>query len=195
MHYVLAVSAFAIVSTASMAAVPVVTENITGTISGSKTVDKHGYFGKPGTDLSGATISIYVQYVPRLFGASQTCRNNSCTYNQSVQAKDTQGSLLVTLTVNGQRLVYSPTDEGVIFFSTQAPYQLTVDSDAYSGFGIGLPGLQLGVPVGEAPLFGQPLLPGSPPVQNVSTDYVDFFTADDQTPREELSFAVTKATK
>ena len=200
MYRILTVSALAAISTASfstasMAAAPVVTENITGTIGGSKTVDTHGYFGKAGTDLSGATVSIYLQYVPKLFGASQACRTHACTYNESVQAADTQGSLLVTVSVNGQRVVYSPTYEGVIFFSTQAPYQLTIDSDAFSGFGIGLPALQLGVPVAEAPLFGQALSPGSPPVRNVSTDYVDFFTANSQTPREEITFAVTKATK
>ena len=195
MRSIFAVSAFALISTASLAAAPVVSENLAGTISGPSTVDKKGYFGTAGADLSGAAISIYIQYVPTLLGPSQACRNHSCTYNQSVQAPDTQGSVLITITANGHRLVYAPAYQGVVFFPTQSPYQLTIDSDADSGFGIGLPGVQLGVPLTAAPLFGQPLLPASPPVLNKTDDYIAFFTANDQTPVEQLSFAVAKATR
>ena len=191
----LATTAFAMISTASFAAAPVVTENLAGTIGGASTVDTKGYFGKAGADLSGAAITIYVQYVPKLLGASQDCRTHACTYNQSVQAADTPGSVLITLTVKGRRLAYSPIYESATFFSTRSPYALTLDVDAYSGFGLGLPGIQLYVPTTTAPLFGQSLLPASPPVLRNARDYIDFFTAADQTPAEELTFAVTKATK
>ena len=192
---ILATIAFAMIGTASFAAAPVITENLAGTIGGASTVDTNGYFGKAGANLSGAAITIYVQYVPKLLGASQDCRTHACTFNQSVQAADTPGSVLVILTVNGQRLVYSPTYESVAFFSTQNPYALTLDVDAYSGFSLGLPGIQLYIPTQAAPLFGHPLLPASPPVLRKANDYVDFFNASDQTPAEELTFAVTEAAK
>ncbi len=192
---ILATTALAMISTASFAAAPVVTENLTGTIGGASTVDTQGYFGKAGTDLSGAAITIYLQYVPKLLGASQDCRTHACTYNTSAQAPDTPGSVLVTLTVNGQRLVYSASYESAAFFATQTPYALTLDVDAFSGFGLDLPGIQLYVPTTAAPLFGQPLLPASPPVLHKANDYVDFFNAANQTPVEELTFTVTKAAR
>ena len=192
MRYVLMAAALSMLATQSRAASPAVTENLTGTISGSQTVDTEGYFGKAGANLSGAAVKIYLQYVPALLGSSQTCRNQSCTYNEAYQTADTQGSLLVTITVNGHRVVYTPTDEGVVFFSTQSPYQLTVDSDAFSGFGIGLPGIQLAARFTSAPVFGQSLSPGNGPVLRASgSDYIDFYDAANQTPVEELSYAVT----
>ena len=160
MHCALTAVAFTLLATPIRAASPVITENVSGTISGNSAVDNKGYFGKAGADLSGAKVAIYVQYVPKLFGPGMECRNNACTYNTSVQMPDTQGSLLINVTINGSRVVYSPTYEGAIFFNTQAPYQLTVDSDAFSGFGIGLPGLQLATQFKSAPTFGHPLSPG-----------------------------------
>ena len=189
-------AAVSLAATASWAASPAVTENIAGTISGSQTVDTKGYFGTAGADLSGAKVAIYLQYVPKLLGPSQECRNHACTYNVSTQLPDTQGSLLVTITVNGHRVVYSPSYEGAIIFATQAPYQLTVDSDAFSGFGLGLPGLQFATQFRSAPVFGQPLSPGNGPVLQASpSDYVAFFNAANQTPVEQLTYTPTSGTK
>ena len=195
MRCTLIATALTLVATASLAS-PVVTENLSGTISGSNTVDKKGYFGKAGADLSGAKVAIYIQYVPTLLGPSMECRNNNCTYNTSVQMLDTQGSLLVTVTINGTRVVYSPTYEGAIFFNTNAPYQLTVDSDAFSGFGIGLRGLQLATQFKAAPIFGHPLSPGNGPVLRASSsNYIAFFNANDQVPVENLSYIPTAGSK
>ncbi len=193
MRYLLTAAALSIIATASHAAPPVITENLTGTISGSQTIDTKGYFGKAGTNLSGATVAIYLQYVPKLFGASQTCRNNACTYNESFKMADTQGSLLVTITINGQRVVYSPTYQGAIFFPTQGANQLTIDADAFSGFGDGLPGLQFATLFKSAPKFGQPLR--GPVLQASASDYIAFFDASDQTPVEQLSYTPTAGTK
>ncbi len=183
-------------ATASHAAQPVVTENLAGTISGSCTVDTKGLFGPAGADLSGSAVAIHVQYVPRLLGPSQACRNHSCTYNQSDRMPDTQGALLVTVTVNSQRVVYVPVAEAAVFFPTQAPYQLTIDADAYSGFGIGLRGIQFAALFTSAPAFGQPLSPANPAVQGASaSDYVAFYDASSQTPVEQLTYTLTGSTK
>ena len=190
------VSVFTFMNTASFAASPVITENLSGTISGSNVIDKKGYFGKSGADLSGAKVAIFFQYVPSKVGPSVQCRNDGCTYNTSVQMPDTQGSLLITVTINGTRVVYSPTYEGAIFFNTRSPYQLTIDSDAFSGFGIGLPGLQLAAQFQSAPLFGQPLSPGNQLVLQASpSDYVAFYDAINQTPVETLSYIPTSGSK
>ncbi len=196
MRCALITTAFTLVATASLAASPVVTENVSGTISGSNTVDTRGYFGKAGADLSGAKVAVYMQYVPSLLGPSMECRSNSCTYNTSVQMPDTQGSLLIAVTINGHRVVYSPTYEGAIFFDTHAPYQLTVDSDAFSGFGIGLRGLQFATQFKSTPLFGHPLSPGDEPVLRASSsDYIAFYGANDETPIENLSYTPTGGSK
>ncbi len=181
--------ALSMVGSASFAAQPVVTENLTGIIGGSKTVDTEGYFSTAGADLAGMRIAIYLQYVPKLLGASEECRTHDCTYNTSDNLPDTPGSLVVTITINGHRMVYSPSQEAAVFFNTKAPYQLTVDSDAYSGFGIGLPGLQLATEFGNAPIFGQPLSPGNSPVMKISSsNYMFFYTASSQNPVEELTY-------
>ena len=180
----------------SPAAGPVVTENLTGIVSGSQTFDTRGYFGPAGSNLSGAKISIYLQYVPGLLGPSQTCRNHACTYNVSAQMPDTPGSLLITITINGHRAVYSPSYEAVVFFPTQTPFQLTIDADAFSGFGIGLPGLQFAALFKSAPVFGQPLSPGNRPVLQASaSDYLSFYDAQSQTPVEQLTYTPTGGTK
>ena len=196
MHRLLIAAAASLMTTTSWAAPPVVTENLTGTISGSQTIDTKGYFGPAGADLSGATAAIYVQYVPKLLGPSQECRNHSCTFNESSKMPDTQGSLLVTITINSHRLVYSPSYQGVIFFPTQAPYQLTVDSDAFSGFGIGLPGVQFAALFESAPKFGEPLSPSDKPVLRASpSDYLYFYDAQDQTPVEKLTYTPANAAR
>ena len=188
--------ALTLVTSPAWAAPAVITENIAAVVSGSHTIDTAGYFGTRGADLSGAKAAIYLQYVPKLFGPSQDCRNHSCTYNESLKTADTQGSLLVTIAINGHRKVYSPTMEGVLFFPLQSPYQLTIDADAFSGFGVGLPGVQLGVELVSAPEFGQSLSPDDGPVMQESTsDVVDFFDASSQTPVEQLSFTPTGASK
>lgn len=189
MRCILTAAALSLVATASWAAPPVITENLIGTISGSQTLDTRGYFGKAGADLSGATVAIYLQYVPTLLGPGQSCRNHSCTFNESYKMPDTQGSLLVTITINGHRVVYSPTYESVIFFPTQRPYQLTIDSDAFSGFGIGLPGIQFAAEFTSAPVFGQSLSPSNQPVLQASgSDYINFYDVNDQTPSEQLTY-------
>ncbi len=196
MRLTLTAAAFSLAATACPAAPPVVTENISGIISGSNTVDTKGYFGMAGADLSGAKLAVYFQYVPKLLGSSTECRNHGCTYNTSVQMPDTQGSLLITVTVNGHRVVYSPSQEGAVFFNTQSPYQLTVDSDAFSGFGIGLPGLQFGVQFKSAPVFGHNLSPGNEPIRYaVNSDVIAFYDSSSQTPVEQLSYVATGGTK
>ena len=192
MRCIVTAAALSMIATASLAAQPVITENLTGTISGSRTTDTRGFFGAAGADLSGATVAIYLQYVPRLLGPSQACRNHSCTYNESQKLPDTPGALLVTITINGNRIVYSPAYEAAVFFPTQRPYQLTIDSDAYSGFGIGLPGVQFAALFKSAPVFGQPLSPGNQPVEQASpSDYVAFYDASSQTPVEQLTYTPT----
>ena len=196
MRCTLIAAAASLFATTSWAAPAVITENLTGTISGAKTVDTKGYFGTAGADLSGATVAIYLQYVPKLLGPSQTCRNHSCTYNESTSMPDTQGALLITIKINGHRLVYSPTYQGAIFFPVKAPYQLTIDSDAFSGFGIGLPGMQFAALFESAPKFGQLLSPGNSPVlQDSPSDYLYFYDATDQTPVEELTYKTANAAK
>ena len=196
MRCIIAAAAFSTIATTSWAAAPVVTENLSGIISGSHTVDTKGYFGPAHTDLAGAKVGIYLQYVPKLLGSSQTCRNNACTYNVSAQMPDTPGSLLITIAINGHRVVYSPAYEGAIFFATQAPYQLTVDADANSGFGIGLPGLQLAALFTSAPIFGHPLSPGNGPVLAASSsDYFNFYDAASQTAVEKLTYTPTAGTR
>ncbi len=190
------IAAASLITTASRAAPAVVTENLTATISGAQTVDTKGYFGSAGGDLSGATVTIYLQYTPKLFGPSQTCRTNACTYNQSTNEPDTQGALLVTITINGHRRVYSPSYQAAIFFPLEAPYQLTIDSDAFSGFGIGLPGLQFAALFEAAPKFAHLLSPSDVPVfRNSDSNYVSFYDAKSQTPVEQLTYKPTSASK
>ncbi len=196
MRCMLIAAAASLLTTPSWAAPAVITENLTGTISGAQTVDTKGYFGAAGADLSGDTVAIYLQYVPKLFGPSQTCRNNSCTYNESTNTPDTQGALLVTITINGHRVVYSPTYQAAIFFAVKAPYQLTIDADAFSGFGIGLRGVQFAALFESAPKFGQLLSPDDKPVfQNSPSNYLYFYGAADQTPIEKLTYKPTAAAK
>ena len=196
MRLMLTAAVFSLAATACLAAPPVVTENISGTISGANTIDTNGYFGAAGTDLSGAKLAVYFQYVPKLLGPSTECRNHGCTYNTSVQMPDTQGSLLITVTVNGHRVVYSPSREGAVFFNTQSPFQLTVDSDAFSGAGDGLPGLQFGVQFKSAPVFGHTLSPGDEPVRYaVNSDVIAFYESGSQTPVEQLSYVATSGSK
>ena len=196
MRHMFAAAAFSTLATASWAAPPVITENLTATIGGSHTVDTRGYFGPAGTDLAGVQMAIYFQYVPKLLGPSQECRNNSCTYNLSVSMPNTAGSLLITIIVKGHRLIYAPRSEAAIIFSTQSPYQLTIDSDAFSGFGLGLPGLQIATQFTFAPIFGSSLTPGNKPLQQASSsNYIDFFDASNQTPVEELTYIPEKGKK
>ena len=196
MRYILIAAAFVSAGTPSFAAQPVITENLAGTISGSHTVDTKGYFGTAGADLKGAKVSIYLQYVPSLLGASQECRNHACTYNESQSMRDTPGSLVVTATINGSRVVYAPVQEAAIFFNTNAPYQLTVDSDAFSGFGLGSPGLQLATQFTMAPVFGQALSPRNEPVlKESSSDYLNFYDASSQTPVEQLTYTPSGGTR
>ena len=196
MRCILIAAAASLLTTSSWAAPAVITENLTGTISGAQTVDTKGYFGVAGADLSGDTVAIYLQYVPKLLGPSQACRNNTCTYNESVNMSDTQGALLITITINGHRVVYSPTSQGAIFFAVKAPYQLTIDADAFSGFGVGLPGVQFAALFESAPKFGQLLSPENKPVlRDSSSDYLYFYDATDQTPVEKLTYKPANAAR
>jgi hypothetical protein len=91
MRCILTTLATSLLSTASLAAQPVVTENVTRTITGPSTIDTNGYFGTAGDDLTGAKVSVFLQYVPNLLGQSQPCRNHSRTYNGSYSMPDTPG--------------------------------------------------------------------------------------------------------
>ena len=196
MRCVLIALSMTMMGSVAFAAQPVVTENLTGTVGGSKTVDTEGYFGTAGADLAGAKVTIYLQYVPKLLGASEECRTHECTYNASENLADTPGSLVVAITINGHRVVYSPSQEGVVFFNTEAPYQLTVDADAFSGFGIGLSGLQLATQFTEAPVFGEALSPANGPVMKESaSNYMSFYGPNSQTALEELTYKPEGGTK
>lgn len=171
-----------------------VTENFTGIISGSNTIDTNGLFGKPGANLAGKPIAIYTQYVTTLFTNRGVCRTSPlCTYYYSEKISGTPGSVLTSVTVDGQRVVYSPTYLSDVIFDDNGRNQFSPMTDVWSGWGQGVRGSALSVAFTSPVAFGVPLSPKNPPVLIRSTDFVSFFKPSDQIPSETLNFAVTSA--
>lgn len=178
----------------SAAEAATVTENLVGQVAGSNTVDTLGLFGPAGANLVNQPISIYFKYTTEDFTSQKTGRNGYVVYN-SQGSSSTPGSVLITVTINGKRQVYAPAYQGVVFIPTAAPYSLTIDSDAYSGFGDGLTGAQTSVQFLSAPTFGSPLSPTDNPVLNSVVDSLSFFTPSSSVASEQLSFFVSSASK
>ena len=73
---------------------------------------------------------------------------------------------------------------------------MTIDSDAFSGFGIGLPGLQFATLFKSAPVFSKPVSPANGPVpQASSSDYLYFYDANNSTPVEQLTYTPTSGAR
>ena len=182
---------------AAQARASVIRENVSATIGGTHTQDVKGYFGAPGADLKGAKATFHVQYDTTLFGASEPCRDpNYCSYEVSRGTPDVAGSVLITVSINGHRLVYAPSYQGAVLFTKE--FRLSFDAyvDSFSGFGLGLPGAALSLEFTSPPVFGAPLSPALKPVTgSAKTDYVLFFEPNDQLPSEELDFAVDAASR
>ncbi len=174
-----------------------ITENITGTISGAQTTDKAGLFGAPGANLAGKTITLHLQYVPSYFNSNGKCRVSPsvCTYDRSQGSPNTPGAVLISVTVNGRQQAYSSTYFGETILSNQPPRRFVLSADASSGFAMTNGRGCMVSTLFESPLvFGQPLSPGNPPTLNNNADFVDFFQNGGQLPAETLSFLVTGAT-
>lgn len=185
----------AIVCSAATAHAVTITENFVGVISGANTTDTTGLFGKPGADLAGKAITIHTQYVTTLFTNRGVCRTSPlCTYDYSENNPGTPGSVLTSVTVNGQRVVYAPAYEGVVFFQDNYQNRFSASTDVWSGWGLGFRGSDVSVAFKSAVAFGVPLSPGNGPVLNVNTDIVYFYQPSDQIPSETLTFSVTSAT-
>ncbi len=182
-------------SSLSAHAATVITENLTAIVSGGSTTDTLGLFGPAGANLKGKTISIHYQYVEDFFGASQTCRNHACTYNRSTSSPNTPGSLLISVTVNGKQVNYTPTFQGEVLFGTLSDNAFVIYSDT-NGFGYGLTGAVVSTSFSSPVTFGSTLSPADQPVKKDNNDYVEFFTPSDGfgTPSETLNFVVTSAT-
>ncbi len=189
-----AMLATAIVCSAVAAHAATITENLVGVISGANTTDTTGIFDKAGANLAGQKIQIYTQYVTNLFTSHANCRTSRpCEHYDSQGNPGTPGSVLTSLTVNGKRVVYSPTYSGQLIFSNYQGSLLYVNTDVYSGFGQGFRGSALSVAFTSPVAFGVPLSPGNGPILDKSTDFVSFFVAASQLPVEELTFSVTSA--
>ncbi len=170
-----------------------ITENETGTIANS--TDSAGLFGPAGASLNGKAISVHYQYVPAYFGASQTCRNHTCTTNTSQNSPNTPGAVLITVTINGKQASFSSTSYGSLLFSTQSDdaFRIGANADSYAFNGTGCTVTNsFRAPVA----FGAILSPSNQPVLNQVNSAVRFFNAAVSiTPVETINFSVTGATK
>jgi len=171
----------------------VVGEQLTAVVSGSNTVDTKGYFGQAGANLTGKTISLFFQYTTQAFGPAKACRDPSyCSYNISKGNAGTQGSVVVTAQIDGHRVVFTPAYQGTVLFTKKFQNRVFIDSDVFSGFGLGLPGCQLLIDYTGKVAFGSQVSPINQPVVNASSDEIDFFDASSQVSVEQLTFTNVK---
>jgi len=193
-----AFAALLLLGSAGVAESATVTENLVGMISGSNTTDTLGLFGPAGANLTGQPISIYFKYTTDDFTSQTACRSHSCVTHVSKNSPNTPGSVLITVSVNGQRHVYAPVHYGAVLFQTVSPDALKIYSDC-TDYALGYTGAAVYVPFLSAPTFGSPLSPTDDPLLNQVVDYVSFYspsTADaSELPSEQLSFFVSSATK
>ncbi len=180
-------------ATSLLAQTTTITENETGTISNS--TDAAGLFGPAGASLNGKAIAIHYQYVPAYFGASQTCRNHTCTTNTSQNSPNTPGAVLITVTIDGKQASFSSTSYGSLLFSTQSDdaFRIGANADSYASNGTGCTVTNsFRAPVA----FGATLSPSNQPVLNQVNSAVRFFNAAVSViPVETINFSVSSATK
>ncbi len=175
-------------------AATLITETVKGTISGSSTTDTLGLFGKAGANLSGQAVTIHMQYVPADFTVQRACRSALCTYDESQNSINTPASVLITVSINGQQVTYSPTSFSETIFDNYSTNSFYISSDT-SSFGEGLRGCSVDLDFSAPVAFGEALSPGNQPVLHDHTDLLQFYTpASGQLPGETLNFSVTSGT-
>ena len=196
----LTLPAAALIAMASTAHAATVAENLTVTISGSNTTDSIGLFGPAGANLSGQTASIHVQYISDYLPTSKSCRFDpaTCTAHYNQQGANLAGSVLVSVTMNGHTVNYSPVYIGwVLLKNTNGMDMLKICSDA-TDYSEGLRGACVATQYTSSLTFGAPLSPTNPPLLHTSTaeDYLNFYSpSGSELPDETLSFYVTQASQ
>ncbi len=153
-----------------------ITQYVTGTVSGTNTVDALGVFGPAGTDLKGKTVQIYVSYDTLAFNEEGCAApaGATCDVRLSKPAKGSQTgnltkfgtpqSVLIQIQVGNAGRSFAPFQQATfyVFNSPGAPGQLRIQSD-YANDG---PGLTASVNLyfASTTAFGSHLSPTNDPV-------------------------------
>ena len=158
------------------AAAALITQYVTGTVSGSDTVDTLGVFGPAGTDLKGKTVQIYLSYNTLAFN-EEGCgapSGSTCDVRLSKPAKrsetgnlmkfGTPQSVLIQIQVGSAGRSFAPFEQATfyVFNTPGSPGQLRLQSDdANDG-----PGLTASVNLyfASTTAFGSHLSPTNNPV-------------------------------
>lgn len=181
------IAMFVVLIAAGSAQAAVVSDRVTATIAGTHTIDTKGYFGPAGASLAGKTIALFYQYNAPAFGPSQSCGNSrTCFYNVSKGNAATQGSVVITVEIDRHRVVYTPADQGTVYFNKGTHF--FIESDVFNGSGLGLPGAQLLIDYTGKVAFGSQLSPINEPLSNPPSDEVEFFDGSSQAAVETLTF-------
>jgi len=184
MNKTLSLAVIAVLAAAGSSHAALVTDKLTAVITSASTADTKGYFGPAGGNLAGKNVLLFLQYSTQAFGPPQKCGSN-CFYNVS-SGRAAQSSVVITAEIDGHRVVYTPANQGSVYFNRGIHFFIA--SDVSGGSGLRLPGSQMLIDYSSKVTFGSQLSPGNNPIANSTNDNILLFDASSQAAVETLYF-------